>query len=116
MISVSVNLNIPEAINASGQGAATGLTKGAERLRALSVPLTPMDRGDLRSMTAVTPASVGNLESKVSNSLPYAVRQHEELGYRHEAGQAKYLEQPARENAREIGAIIGAEIRRELRS
>lgn len=115
MLSVSLNINIPAALQVTDAGAADGLTKAAERLRALSVPLTPLDRGDLRSMTAVTPASPGNLESKVTNSLPYAVRQHEELGYRHESGQAKYLEQPARESSAELGAIIAASIRRAVR-
>ena len=39
------------------------------------------------------------LSAEIGYSLPYALRQHEELGYNHpKGGQAKFLEQPFAEN------------------
>lgn len=42
----------------------------------------------------------------VGYTAPYAVYVHENLTARHPVGQAKYLEQPAREHADEIAAVI----------
>lgn len=118
MISVSVNVNLSteQLRGATTEGIVRGLNMGAERLRAISVPLTPIDRGDLRSATEVIPAEPGNEVATVSNGMIYAARQHEELDWRHEDGQAKYLEQPARENADELMEIVAAQIRRSTRS
>jgi hypothetical protein len=116
-ISVSLNLSIDEALNATAQGIANGLNTAADRLVALSVPLTPIDLGDLRQGTIPTYAMPGELMSKVSNDLPYAARQHEELHWRHpKGGQAKYLEAPAINNATELMGLVGAAMRRSLRS
>jgi hypothetical protein len=56
------------------------------------------------------------MTSAVSYDTPYAVRQHEELSYRHDPGRtAKYLEGPLREEKDTILAIIAAQVRRALR-
>jgi hypothetical protein len=116
-ISVSVNMNYREAEHAAQAGGVRGLNMAADRLVALSVPLTPIDIGDLREGTVPTYANTETLESKVSNDMEYAARQHEELSWRHpEGGQAKFLEGPARDNAGELMDIVGAQIRRSLRS
>jgi len=117
-IHVTVKGNWDQAKFDGGPGAAAaakGLTLAAERLKALSVPLTPLDLGDLAGATTVVPASPGNLESKVTNGLVYAARQHEELTWRHKPGrQAKYLEAPAEGNSAELMEIVAAQIRRAL--
>lgn len=101
---------------AVASAAAVGLTTAAERLKALSVPLTPYDQGPLSAATSVIPASAGKLEARVHNDTVYAARQHEELGYRHMNGrQAKYLEAPAEQNAEQLMALVSAAIRRSLR-
>lgn len=116
-ISVSLNMNQAQARNAAINGGVRGLNMAADRLVALSVPLTPIDLGDLRQGTSATYANTETLESKVSNDMEYAARQHEELTWRHpEGGQAKYLEAPARDHATELMEIVGAQIRRSLRS
>lgn len=79
-------------------GAAAGLNHGAEVLRGYSVPLAPVDRGPLRESAQVTEATASSLTAHVSYDTPYAARQHEELDYHHEDGQAKYLEQPLEEH------------------
>lgn len=51
----------------------------------------------------------------VSYDTPYAVRQHEELAYRHDEGQrAKWLESTMHEQADEVRDIIGETLRGEL--
>lgn len=42
----------------------------------------------------------------VGYTQQYALYVHENLTAQHKTGQAKFLEQPAREHAREIGALI----------
>lgn len=43
---------------------------------------------------------------KVGYAAPYAARVHEDLEAHHRAGQAKYLEQPARERRAEVAAAV----------
>jgi hypothetical protein len=46
----------------------------------------------------------------------YAVRQHEDLSYRHDPGRsAKYLEQPLNEERDTMLDIIAAQIRRSMK-
>lgn len=75
-----------------------------------SARLAPVDTGDLRNncnakvngstvfrnrTTCGNAAQALRAEAEVGYSLPYALRQHEELSYNHpKGGQAKYLEQP----------------------
>lgn len=116
-ISVNLRMNHREAQQAAQDGGVRGLNMAADRLVALSVPLTPIDLGDLRQATVPTYADSESLEARVSNDMVYAARQHEELAWRHpEGGQAKFLEAPARDNAQELIGIVQAQIRRSLRS
>lgn len=79
-----------------------------------SAQLAPVDTGDLRNdchaeingvtvfadkkQSGTAPTSP-QLTATIGYSLPYALRQHEELDYNHpKGGQAKYLEQPFLEN------------------
>lgn len=115
-ISVSLRTSFDAGQRLMLEGGVQGLNMAADRLTALSVPLTPIDLGDLRQATHPTYATPATLESRVSNDMEYAARQHEELTWRHpEGGQAKYLEAPARDNAGELMDIVGAAIRRSLR-
>lgn len=115
-ISVHLDTRILDSIPARVEEAGVnGLNLAGERLRGLSVAVTPIDEGDLRSGTAVISASSTAEGVRVHNDMVYAARQHEELGWRHpRGGQAKYLEQPAKDNAAELFGIVGAEIRRGL--
>lgn len=90
--------------------AADALNHGANLLRGYSVPLAPVDRGDLRGSAQVTLATDSNLEAHVSYDTPYAVKQHEALDYRHDEGQAKYLEQPLEEHEAEIQQAIASRL------
>jgi hypothetical protein len=96
------------------------LKKVALDLQGKAQRIAPIDLGDLRgSAFAVVgkemvsqqekdkdPKSVrmglptaGGLEAIVGFAEPYALKQHEEVGYRHpKGGQAKYLETPYKQN------------------
>jgi hypothetical protein len=77
--------------------------------------VVPIEEATLeRSGTATVDES--SLTAAVAYDTPYAVRQHEELNYRHDPGRtAKYLERPLTEEAATVAAIIAAELRRSLR-
>ena len=80
-----------------------GMLAGAELLLDESNRKVPLETGTLiRSGTA---AAQGN-EAAVGYNTPYAVRQHEELGYAHKGkGEAKFLENAMHNNR---DAILGA--------
>jgi hypothetical protein len=92
------------------EAAAQGLTLGAEYLLGEAIPRTPLMDGPLRESGAVEPATPGDLEAVVSFDTPYARRQHEELDWQHDDGEAKYLERPLEEKADEIQGIIARQI------
>lgn len=99
--------------------AARGLNKGATVLMSESQARVPVDSTDLRNSAATHDATPANLESAVTYNTPYAVIQHERLDFHHPTdhnpgAQAKYLEGPAVELRNQIGAVVAAEIRREM--
>lgn len=71
-----------------------GLELAAEHLLQVSSTLVPLEEGDLERSGEVS-TDADERAAAVSYDRPYAVRQHEELTWRHDAGrQAKYLETP----------------------
>ncbi|MFE0819171.1 hypothetical protein [Streptomyces sp. NPDC058847] len=95
--------------------AARGLTLAAEHVLAEAQDVVPLDEGYLQS-TGTASVDDSDLTAAVSFDGPYAVRQHEELDWRHAPGrQAKYLEQPLNANRGPVQRIIAAELRRALR-
>lgn len=95
---------------AVGVGAARGVNLALERLRALSVPLAPLDRGPLRQSATIRQATQFRAEGALIFDTPYAAVQHENLEYRHDDGQAKYVEQPMTDHAVELHGLIAREI------
>lgn len=97
------------------EGAARGLVLGAEHVLSESNKVVPLDEGPLQhsGTASVNPAS---LTAMVSYDTPYAVRQHENLDYRHAPGRtAKYLETPFNAERTVVQALIAASLRRALR-
>jgi hypothetical protein len=92
-----------------------GLELGAEHLLQVSSTLVPLEEGDLdRSGEVSTDAD--EQAAAVSYDRPYAVRQHEELTWRHDEGrQAKYLEEPMSTEADTILQLIAGPPRDLLR-
>lgn len=88
------------------------LAAGAEHLLGASQQKVPLEEGTLSRSGAVT-VDAGAGEAAVSYDTVYAVRQHEELTWRHDPGrQAKYLEEPAVTEAPTVQAIMAARLRR----
>ncbi|MFH8793850.1 hypothetical protein [Streptomyces sp. NPDC017941] len=100
---------------AERRGAARGLRLAAEHVLEVSRRRVPIEEATLeRSGTATVDEPT--LTAAVSYDTPYAVRQHEEMTYRHDAGRtAKYLERPLTEEAGTVAEIIAAQVRRSLR-
>lgn len=111
---VTYRSNIPAVNAAARAGAERGLALALEHLLGESRKLVPIEEGTLeRSGTA----SRAGLRGVVSYDTVYAVRQHEELTWRHDAGrQAKYLEEPFHGERDTMQALIAAQIRRALRT
>lgn len=96
-------------------GAIAGLTKAAEHLLGESRAIVPIEESTLER-SGVASVDRASMTAAVSYNTPYAVRQHEDLTYRHDEGrQAKYLEQPALTERGVMLEIMAAEIRRALR-
>ncbi|MFD3572805.1 hypothetical protein [Streptomyces sp. NPDC058644] len=100
---------------ATRQGAARGLRLGAEHVLEVSRRRVPIEEATLER-SGVATVDEATLTAAVSYDTRYAVRQHEEMTYQHDAGRtAKYLELPMTEEADAVTAIIAAQMRRSLR-
>lgn len=93
--------------------ASDGLRRALEHLLAESRKQVPLDEGTLERSGRV---DVDGLEGSVSYDTVYAVRQHEELTWRHLPGRkAKYLEDPARTERPVMLDLMTVSLRRWLR-
>jgi hypothetical protein len=73
----------------------------------------PHQTGELERSGEVTENRAAG-EVVISYDTPYARRQHEERGYRHPKGEAKYLENAFDEIGEEAMELVAEQIRREL--
>ncbi|MCD7440234.1 minor capsid protein [Streptomyces lincolnensis] len=97
------------------QAAARGLLLGAEHVLGVSNDRVPLDEAALQR-SGTTSVDEPSLTAMVSYDTPYAVRQHEELDYRHAPGrEAKYLENSLNAERAVVLALVAAEMRRALR-
>ncbi|EFL21894.1 conserved hypothetical protein [Streptomyces himastatinicus ATCC 53653] len=103
------------AMRGTRAGAVRGLRIAAEHVLAESRKIVPIEEATLER-SGVATVDESSLTAAVSYDTPYAIRQHEELNYRHDAGRsAKYLERPLTEQADTVAEIIAAQLRRSLR-
>lgn len=94
--------------------AARGLQLALEHVLAESNRIIPLEEGTLMR-SGETSIDEGNLTGTVSYNSPYAVRQHEELTWRHAPGrQAKYLETAVNTSRQDCARIMQQELRRWL--
>jgi len=87
------------------------LFEGSEKVMGeiKSIPIVPVDTGVLRNTGLVEPPepTLDGVSVTLGFGGPaaiYAAVQHERLDYHHPVGQAKYLEQPVRDNLRNFTA------------
>lgn len=96
------------------KSAMKGLKKLAETILTDAKKLCPVDSGTLRQSGEVK-ASNKNKTVEISFNTPYALKQHEEMGYNHpKGGQAKYLEQPFNEKIKDAQSTVEFEIGKAL--
>lgn len=98
---VKTNLKIDRALvkSAIQNGSARGLWSAMDYLASVSKQEVPLDEGTLKNSCKVSVSDDGRTGC-VSYDTPYAVRQHEELGYQHQRGRkAKYLEDPVNDQS-----------------
>ena len=83
------------------EGARQAVVKEARILRDKSKRLVPVQTGKLRDSFFSRKGLVTNevYEHIIGYGEDYALNQHENLNYKHEQGQAKYLSQPVDEQA-----------------
>ncbi|MEU6858828.1 hypothetical protein AB0B28_08145 [Glycomyces sp. NPDC046736] len=92
-----------------------GLWHAALHLLHEAQAVVPIEEGTLER-SGVASKDRGALQCAVSFDTVYAVRQHEELTWRHDPGrQAKYLEAPMHIQRDIMLAIIAAALRRAMR-
>lgn len=103
-----IDLDLDRVSDAAATAAPIGAGKAMEHIRGVSVALTPEDTGHLIGTADV---QVDGNDASLTYDGPYARRQHEELTWRHEKGQAKYLEQPMHTERDTALAIVAKEIR-----
>lgn len=95
-------------------GAVKGLDVASQHLLGESRAEVPIEEATLERSGVATVDS-GSLTAAVSYDTPYAVRQHEEMTYRHAPGRkAKYLEDPANRERETLRELIATQIRREM--
>lgn len=82
---------------------------GAERLKAGSQERTPVESGTLRGEQDARPA--GGMKAEVYVPGPYARYQHYGLDFRHEEGQALYLEVATVADAEPVIGVVADVLR-----
>lgn len=112
---VRSTFNLKPVQEAAHAAAVRGLGLAMEHLLAESRKQVPHEEGTLER-SGVAQVDADALTGAVSYDTPYAVRQHEELTWQHDEGRkAKYLEDPHREEADTMTALVQAQIRRALK-
>ena len=104
----TLDISLAPIVERAPEAATQAVMDGAEHILGKARPLAPKQDGNLRASGKVRPNGPGVASIKFDD--PIATIQHERLDYKHDDGQAKYLEQPF--NA-EIGAVAEI-VRRQL--
>jgi hypothetical protein len=99
------------AVHATLAAALDALESGADELLRKSNETIPLDTSAMMHSGQVD-VFPDQFTATVSYNTPYAVRQHEDLTYRHAAGRrARWLELTAREDGERLGLWIGKRMR-----
>ena len=127
MASVTLSMkgipNVVKALQALEQKAPesyrAALYQEGELLRGEAQALTPVLTGVLKASAFVNEPVATEAGASVTVGFggaaeAYAVRQHEDTTFKHRVGQAKYLEQPFLQRAKNLAANIAAKLKRDL--
>ena len=110
--SVSFEWHGPAISRITAAAGRRALKKAALDLQGRSADEAPIDLGDLKGNAGIDDSKLqSDSEILIGYSLPYAVRQHEELDFNHpRGGKAKYLEDPYRANIKRYKDFIAKAI------
>lgn len=112
-MSVKLNWYGQEAIKMIQEGGMEGCVSALEHLKAQTHPDVPKDTHALAQSAEVS--ADGKTRAVLSYNTPYAVVQHENLGYNHpNGGKAKYLEDQFNQNKDSMKQIIASTIGQKL--
>lgn len=109
--------NLDRLPGVAQRAALEAVTLGAEHILGESTKLVPIEEGTLSS-SGKTSAEMqgGTAVAAISYDTPYAVRQHEDMSYRHDPGRtAKYLEGPLMAEAQTVAKIVGEHLGKAIR-
>ncbi|NKV28215.1 hypothetical protein GS921_00265 [Rhodococcus hoagii] len=90
--------------------AVDGLADAAEVVKQEAIERCPKETGALRN-SAGTAVDEGAAEAVVYFDTPYATVQHESLGYHHQDGEAKYLENALLATKNTVAQVIATRLR-----
>ena len=108
---VNTNLRARDIISGA---TARGLALSAEHILSVANQSVPIEEGTLQR-SGVASTDPENFQAAVSYDTPYAVRQHEEMNYRHDGGRsAKFLENAMNSELNTVRQIIARTISGEL--
>jgi hypothetical protein len=88
------------------KAAMRALKQEAVILKGRSQALCPVESGTLRDSCVIEEGDDYVTVGYGGAASAYAARQHENMSYHHDVGQAKYLEKPATEMEEEIKAAV----------
>jgi hypothetical protein len=110
-----LDMNIPRVTAETKVAAGDGMFDALEHILRVSNTRVPHEEGILE-LSGAPFLDRDELVGGISYDTPYAVRQHEELTWRHSPGrQAKYLESAMADERETAQALIAAAMRRALR-
>lgn len=117
--------NIEKAGEKGQKAARTGVENFADYILRQSNKIVPFDKGTLAKSIINKKINLQG-EKVIGYNQPYAAKQHEDTRLRHPGpkssnpgrgsrGQAKYLEQPLKENYRKVVNFVGDELKKVLK-
>lgn len=106
---MSEALDLDRIQNVLAPAVTRGLLDAAEVVKQEAVQRAPLENGVLRDSAST--AAEGNT-AVVGFDTDYAIRQHEEVGYDHQDGEAKYLENACIATQTVVAQVIAQSIRR----
>ena len=103
---------IPQVQAAVQAALMRGLVMAGEHILNVSNSQVPHEDGDLERSGVVTQSSPSDKTVAISYDTPYAVRQHEDLSLRHDAGRnAKFLSNACSSEAKTAGRLIAQAVK-----
>lgn len=109
-----MSLDIEHAMNAILGASMEGMADAMEHVLGVATDHVPHEYGDLQNSGKATTDKDSRMGA-VSFDSPYAVRQHEELTWRHNAGRtAKYLENAVNSERDNVAKLIAGAARRKI--